>query len=692
MESSCWNHQPGSTADLPMERFTLDASGPLCPSIARFTLSPLNPLEELFFSWKALVGIAPCTYNVCKAARRSVPLADFLDSAFSFSHSEVRATLRSRKTVIAYKYPKASFCERLLSFKQPKHYQQQMKFIGFASKSFNKLIHSLNGNYVSFEIDTSKFPSQVWKASFSLPNGMDRPTFCRFYGIMLRSIASRGGGPGSRWTNLQACGRSWKTSAQVSSPSSSGHQPPIYAMTDLCYDDPSGQDHNSDDIMLCLIFQYHRAPTYSVQSGYQDRRALRGTSRGYRSQSSYARRLASPKSKQQESRKDFRQWKSRCKDSSLTHRDQDPNPLICPKPAAQYRLCSQSRSYSQGYNQLRHVNKPVAVPVPTGFSLQLATWNVEGLREIAKYDQIISFLNSKQIHLLAVQETKCQSVNTFNKSGWEILHSGASNAKHHGVGFFVSPSPSPHAYHFLAHSPRICEITIRANPHPITVFSSQAPSAVEDPCEDQARKDHFWSQLDSIVSERHNSSHLIILGDYNSRLDSYLDPDHDHKGPQVWGKGQSIPDPDRDNAVFLMEFMQSHLLLLPQTFSILPSAKLAAYKKMTSTTDFLEDFSVSDWTTLDFASNTHPIFCDSMSEPNIALRSLSTGRAPGPDTIPAGMIKGSPYVLKLFLFDDSKHCLSTSTVPDSWALSEVVMLVKKSSRIHVISLTIARSP
>ena len=78
-----------------------------------------------------------------------------------------------------------------------------------------------------------------------------------------------------------------------------------------------------------------------------------------------------------------------------------------------------------------------------------------------------------------------------------------------------------------------------------------------------------------------------------------------------------------------------------------------------------------------------------MSEPNIARRSLSTGRAPGPDTIPAGMIKGSPYVLKLFLFDDSKHCLSTSTVPDSWALSEVVMLVKKSSRIHVISLTIA---
>ena len=66
-----------------------------------------------------------------------------------------------------------------------------------------------------------------------------------------------------------------------------------------------------------------------------------------------------------------------------------------------------------------------------------------------------------------------------------------------------------------------------------------------------------------------------------------------------------------------------------------------------------------------------------MSELNIVLRSLSTGRAPGPDSIPADMLKGSQYILKLFLLDHFNHCLSTSMVPDSWALSEVVMLVKK---------------
>ena len=74
------------------------------------------------------------------------------------------------------------------------------------------------------------------------------------------------------------------------------------------------------------------------------------------------------------------------------------------------------------------------------------------------------------------------------------------------------------------------------------------------------------------------------------------------------------------------------------------------------------------------------IDCDSpftMAELNIVLRSLSRGRAPGPDTITTDMLKGSPYILKLFLLDHYNHCLATSTTPDSWALSEVIMLVKK---------------
>ena len=57
-----------------------------------------------------------------------------------------------------------------------------------------------------------------------------------------------------------------------------------------------------------------------VQCSYQDRRALRGSHRGQRSESSCARRFDSWKQQQRTSTQDFRQWKSKYKDSTLrTH-------------------------------------------------------------------------------------------------------------------------------------------------------------------------------------------------------------------------------------------------------------------------------------------------------------------------------------------------------------------------------------
>ena len=128
------------------------------------------------------------------------------------------------------------------------------------------------------------------------------------------------------------------------------------------------------------------------------------------------------------------------------------------------------------------------------------------------------------------------------------------NARRHGVGFFVSPSLRPHLSNFLAHSPRICEVTVHTNLHPLTVFSIYASSTVEDSTEDVARKEFFLSQLGAILAE-HPNSHVIVLGDYNSRLDEYLDPDQDHIGPHVWGRRQSIEDPRKGQCVVLIRFL-----------------------------------------------------------------------------------------------------------------------------------------
>ena len=171
-------------------------------------------------------------------------------------------------------------------------------------------------------------------------------------------------------------------------------------------------------------------------------------------------------------------------------------------------------------------------------------------------------------------------------------------------------------------------INISTNPHPVTVFSIYAPSQTEDPDEDQARKEAFWSHLDTIISDHHNSSHVLILGDFNSRRDKKLDPENDHIGPHVPGKRQSIDDPLRDNAICMLDFPQSHILLLPQTYSDLPPQQQVTYNEMTTTTHFLEDFEVTDWTTLDYAASFHPVFADLTFKGSLFQQIVNTRHLP----------------------------------------------------------------
>ena len=69
-----------------------------------------------------------------------------------------------------------------------------------------------------------------------------------------------------------------------------------------------------------------------------------------------------------------------------------------------------------------------------------------------------------------------------------------------------------------------------------------------------------------------------------------------------------------------------------------------------------------------------------MEELNLVLRKLGTRKAPGPDKLPAELLKNSPDILKLFLLSHFNECFETASAPSSWLVSEVVMLVKDSKK------------
>ena len=467
-------------------------------------------------------------------------------------------------------------------------------------------MHALFGNDMWYPSRTPPPRTYLWAQSFYIPNGMtvfrysfygknslwlhahrrgssfeiettrrDSPTL---YGAVKGAVASKGGGPGSRW-HLYSHYDKLLT--------------PTYAMTDT-YD----KQH------LCNV----RATTRP--GGDQHRVAHGGTpqGRGQRSDAALLRRQQKRSTTRCQARRDYRSWKSQCKDSTLrVHGGQNPLPPIYPKPTSLKRLqchITQSQSQSQSTRHLLHQSRdassPLSLPLPTGTHLTLASWNIEGLKEVAKYDAILHFCQSLQISLLCVQETKAESAHSFTKSGWEILHSGTPHDKHHGVGFFVSPKLRAHITGFIPHSARVCELKLNVLPHPLTIINVYAPSMTQDAEEDRTRKAQFWADLESLLLEKPDLSHTFLVGDFNSRLDVHLDPDSNRIGPFVVGQRQSLQEDDRDNALFLFQFLEMFDLYLPQTFSPLPFSRRATYKEMTCEDHLLHTEDVKQWTALDF--------------------------------------------------------------------------------------------
>ena len=434
-----------------------------------------------------------------------------------------------------------------------------MRVFRYSFYDKNSLWMHVQRRGVSFELETTRSESPV------------------LYGTVMRAVASTGGGPGSRWRLFQY----YDSLHQERRPPQS-----TYDMEHLRYDlDDSNR-----------------------QRGCQHREAHRGCSRGIRSEQALERRWDKFVNNRRQGRRDYREWKRECKDATRrVPGGPHPLPPAYPRPTNTIRLQKQlkpceSRSTRHAPHQVRDIASGVSFPLPTGTFVKLATWNVEGLREVSKYDQIFRFAKQRGIELVLAQETKATSSHTFVKNGWEILHSGHPQSKHHGVGFFVSPSLRPHVMDFKPHSPRICEITVNVSPRKITVFNIYAPSQVEDADEDRQRKSYFWTELNSILVDHPNLDFTIIAGDCNARLGSDLDPESDYIGPHVVGERQSIQDEDRDNAIFLYDTLQAHNLTLPQTFSTLPFAKLCTYKELTCDDHLLQGTDVRNWTTLDYVA------------------------------------------------------------------------------------------
>ena len=462
----------------------------------------------------------------------------------------------------------------------------------FSRKQRNSFMHYLHGNwFTTREWWKPHAKSHLWHTRISLYNGM---VVFRFFDYQ---------------THFEAyvCRRGWYY-VFCSDPSSS---PKLYQCLRKAVTSKRGgpgcRRTPADPLLRSVM-----SASCVKSCGNENRSAFGGCHRGFRSAEALERRLHHYRNTRAEARRTYRAYGKGFGDGRADHSLLEPPPPQ-PKQAVVERsrkklTCQQN--LQNNASVFRAVMSTAVSPCKLyARSLKLATWNVEGLREVAKYDQIFAFMRKENVHMLAMQETHSTSIQEFSKDGFLILHSAAAGSPNHGVGFIVSPSLRPYVQSFMPLGPRLCSVVVNTSPRPLHVYCAYAPSLVQDAAEDTKRKREFWDHLSEQTLEVDSPHGLIIVGDLNARLDKDIDPTGVHVGSETWGKRLSIDSPERDNAVYLLEFLQSFDMKLPQTFMSSSPARKVTYKETSCTDHLLRHPEVMNWTTLDYViSNLSPSF------------------------------------------------------------------------------------
>ncbi|EDP46272.1 exodeoxyribonuclease III [Rickettsiella grylli] len=174
---------------------------------------------------------------------------------------------------------------------------------------------------------------------------------------------------------------------------------------------------------------------------------------------------------------------------------------------------------------------------------KIATWNINSLR--IRLAHVLTWLNTHQPHLLALQETKVQNHHfpeePFKRAGYHVLYNGQKT--YNGVAF-ISRIPMQNEVTCLPHfddtQRRILVVTIGS----LRIVNIYVPNGSHLGSEKFLYKLKWLKQL-KIYLQHELSLHpsLIVLGDFN-----IAPKDNDVHDPQIW-QGKVLVSPQERKAL-----------------------------------------------------------------------------------------------------------------------------------------------
>lgn len=187
--------------------------------------------------------------------------------------------------------------------------------------------------------------------------------------------------------------------------------------------------------------------------------------------------------------------------------------------------------------------------------MRFGTWNIRSLAIPGKIDILNDELESYQMDLVALQESKWPYCGKVNTKSYQILYSGCNEGRHYaGVGFAIKKALLESVIKFNPISERISTIRLKGRIKNISVVTFYAPTEEK---EDDI-KDTFYSKLEDTINNIPRYDMKIILGDANAKVGK----------ESIWrsitGK-ESLHDVSNDNGIRLLSFANSHNLFVAST-------------------------------------------------------------------------------------------------------------------------------
>ena len=149
----------------------------------------------------------------------------------------------------------------------------------------------------------------------------------------------------------------------------------------------------------------------------------------------------------------------------------------------------------------------------------IGTFNVRGLKSNIKQTNLFNDAVNYGCDIIALQETKIQSIDVRFDSHRLITFNSANT--HYGLGFIISNNVNLHSK--LSVNDRIAFIRFEVNSKFYTLFNVYAPHSALTKKDPKVREEFYNELSDSYNSRKTKGDTILICGDFNSKVGKIID-------------------------------------------------------------------------------------------------------------------------------------------------------------------------